>query len=119
MGAPADQGLAPGGQGTIQERAAWTTNGRQMFRVAWHARSFLCLEWQQTGRDCQALSTKYCQGSLSGCGAALYPTGMLALGPIAPSRFLACSRLLSFCNTAARFGAAPRDDDDDDDNIPR
>ena len=25
MGAPADQGLAPGGQGTIQERAAWTT----------------------------------------------------------------------------------------------
>lgn len=61
MGAPADQGLAPGGQGTIQERAAWATNGRQMFRVAWHARSFLCLEWQQTGRDCQALSTKYCQ----------------------------------------------------------
>lgn len=28
-------GLASGGQGTIQERAAWATNGRQMFRVAW------------------------------------------------------------------------------------
>jgi hypothetical protein len=86
-------------------------------RVLWYTHHDGFLSSKRLGVGAKAYHT--CHTFLwSGCGAALYPTGMLALGPIAPSRFLACSRLLSFCNTAARFGAAPRDDDDDD-NIPR
>jgi hypothetical protein len=71
-----------------------------------YGRANVCEWWCRVGgwshHRALSLSRSGCMRA-AGLRATWFPTGIVTLGPIAPSRFLACSRLLSFCNTAAQL----------------